>query len=117
MTRKKITEALFRAQNGFCASCGKGMLLYQSGVYFDNTQVIASIDHLKARRVGGVDSIENMVAMHRGCNSAKGHRQPTGCELIFLSVVHAKLEIVPLAQVQDGPGKATLGDVWPKETA
>jgi hypothetical protein len=49
-----------------------------------------SVDHVIPRGAGGGDHDLNKVAMHRRCNSAKNHRFPTGCELIFHHIVLVK---------------------------
>jgi hypothetical protein len=124
-TRRLRLEALFEAQNGFCASCGLTMLLRDDPDADGNSDGrLISEDHLVARKSGGGHDITNRVAMHRYCNSVKGHRAPTGCERIFHLLVLTKLEMieaaahignVPMARKVFGEeSRATLGDLWPK---
>lgn len=50
-----------------------------------------SIDHVVSRNQGGDDAFTNKLAMHALCNSKKGNRPPTGCELLWLDMVHSQL--------------------------
>lgn len=51
----------------------------------------ATIEHVLPRRLGGRD-FGNVVAAHSCCNDKKGGRAPTGCELIALAWVNAKVQ-------------------------
>lgn len=42
----------------------------------------------------------NHVAAHGQCNSVKGHRPPTGCELIWLLAVDARLNRQSIAETR-----------------
>lgn len=124
-TRRLLVEALYEAQGRLCASCGKPMYLQTRHAIIVNIMDYASIDHLYARNIGGGDDVTNKVAMHVRCNSSKGNRLPTACELIFHQLVLEKLEMVEAASaianipaarhVYGEPSTATLGDLWPKE--
>lgn len=50
----------------------------------------ASIDHVVPRALGGLNE-GNIVAVHLRCNGRKGGRMPTGCELVVLAWVNARL--------------------------
>lgn len=125
-TRRLRVEALFDAQGGLCASCGRRMLLRDDPDSQGNSDGrLVSEDHFISRKAGGGHDITNRVAMHRDCNSAKGNRPPTGCERIFHQLVLEKLEMVEAAahianipaarRVFVGEGRSpTLGDLWPK---
>jgi hypothetical protein len=84
-----------------------------------NYLLYASRDHLIPRKRGGTDCPRNAVAMHVACNSRKGDRLPTGCEMIFHALVLARLhlppetDVVPHFEPTDAP-RATIGDLWPK---
>jgi len=46
-----------------------------------------SVDHVLAQSLGGYSGRGNVVLAHIDCNSAKGNRLPTGCEMIWLQLV------------------------------
>lgn len=50
--------------------------------------------------------------MHKRCNGAKGDREPTGCELIWLEMVKARTG----GSLHDVPEEApvTLAAIWPR---
>lgn len=89
---RRIIKALYEAQRGICPACGHKMPPLGDPTW---PQLMPSVDHVTARAKGGGDHIGNMLAMHRGCNSAKGDRAPTGCELIWHHMVLARLELHP----------------------
>lgn len=89
--RRHVTE-LFEAQRGRCASCGER---FPPAGDLSETLNHPSIDHIKARSIGGIDDITNMVLMHVRCNSAKMHREPNGCERIYHDLVLTGLELHP----------------------
>lgn len=95
LVRSKVREptlTLFRAQNGYCAGCGHRLPPIGDLCLIVNCP---SIDHFIARARGGGDHIGNMLLMHSRCNSAKGDRDPTGCERIWHQVVLAALDMHP----------------------
>lgn len=80
-----LRKVLFRAQGGRCGICGWPVRNFKA----------ASIEHVVPRSLGGFWGLGNMVAAHRDCNQAKGDRLPTGCELIWLLAVNARLDVQP----------------------
>jgi len=80
--KRQFRLALRRAQFGRCAICGGNM----------KRGKVHSIDHVVPQSRGGRD-VGNLVLAHRPCNEAKANREPTGCELIWLAAVNARLEI------------------------
>jgi len=103
-----LTKILFEAQNGICPACGMPLVPLQD-LCLDQDRL--SVDHVHPRSAGGADHLGNMLAMHRRCNSAKGNRAPTGCELIWHALVLEKLEFWTQPPDTSGP---TLGDIWPR---
>jgi hypothetical protein len=91
--RKEVTyliERMAEAQKGLCILCG-------TRIFFDVelpdwAPQRASFDHVLPRSRGGVN-VGNRLAAHRRCNEDKGNRMPTGCELVWLAAVNAKLGI------------------------
>jgi 5-methylcytosine-specific restriction endonuclease McrA len=75
---------LLPAQDGLCPTCGKPVH------YLDET-----LDHVLALRLGGADRLGNVLVSHFDCNHDKGHRLPTGCELIWLLAVNARIGVLP----------------------
>jgi hypothetical protein len=115
---RRFIVRLFDAQGGLCAACGEQMFLPKVH-QIANYLLYASRDHLVPRKRGGGDDPRNAVAMHVGCNSRKGDRPPTGCELIFHTLVLERLHLPPETDVDphilvgEQP-RATLADLWPK---
>ncbi len=50
-------------------------------------------DHVIPRSKGGINRA-NLIAAHPWCNTQKGNRNPTGCELIWLDMVNTKMGFV-----------------------
>lgn len=92
--KQELTARLARLQGGLCALCGMPMLL---SARF-GTRKGRSIDHTWPRNRAGprgprkapTGIFGNKVAAHGQCNSTKGDRAPTGCELIWLMAVNAR---------------------------
>lgn len=76
-------DRLVPAQDWKCYLCGQSM----------RTRNEQSVDHVWPRVRNGYDGMGNMLAAHRACNTAKGERYPTGCELIMLHGINLKLRI------------------------
>jgi hypothetical protein len=80
-----IHRVLWRLQGGLCAICGQPI----------GSPRQASVDHVIAETLGGVSHLGNFVVTHGRCNRAKSNRLPTGCELIWLLAVNARLGVGP----------------------
>lgn len=78
---------LYVAQDGVCALCGQPM----TGRPFQ-----FSLDHVVPRSKGGADGFGNLVLCHGECNGRKTNDDPTGCEMIWLIAVNARLGTPPL---------------------
>lgn len=85
---------------------------------FPWTQNAATLEHVFPQRRGGKDG--TCVAVHAKCNSNKGHRPPTGCELLALDCVRTKVLASPrlvalirhaLEVVGGAPAWATFGQI------
>jgi 5-methylcytosine-specific restriction endonuclease McrA len=79
-------EILYAAQDGKCASCGGKM----------GKLIQASLDHVIPISIGGVDALGNLVLMHGICNAEKSNDIPTGCEMVCLLAVNAKVGALPV---------------------
>jgi hypothetical protein len=107
--RMKLIGVLWKHQGAVCAICAKPMAA-RCRMKSSNR---LSVDHVfpldrrhlrsgtfrriffmseKAARRGGF----NYVCAHAKCNSEKGNRHPTGCELIWLQAVNARRGYDPL---------------------
>jgi len=75
---------LYAAQDGLCP-CGDPI---------ENEK--PSLDHVVPRSLGGQDRIGNLLVMHGICNGRKSNDIPTGCELVWLLAVNAKLGVEPM---------------------
>ncbi len=113
----RVIAALWTVQGGVCSICGREV----APVYRPGRGSAASRDHTFPRfreqtagrprppalgRWGGHLRIPITMA-HAKCNSRKGARWPTGCEMIWLLAVNARLGAVslpkretPLVQMQ-----------------
>jgi 5-methylcytosine-specific restriction endonuclease McrA len=84
----RLIQRLVEAQDRICPLCDDWL---EFDPEFDIAHPLRpSVDHVVPRSKGG-GQIGNLIAMHRECNCAKGDRQPTGCELIWLALVNARL--------------------------
>jgi 5-methylcytosine-specific restriction endonuclease McrA len=79
-------ERLFAAQGGLCAICGQPL---------DPVIHRATTDHVIPLALGGRDALGNFVAVHRRCNTWKANDIPTGCEMVWLLFVNAKVGASP----------------------
>jgi hypothetical protein len=86
---KRFRGWIARAQNGLCANCAQPLNLSKKtkATHAD----APTMDHVKCRSNGGSPHLGNILVMHRKCNNRKGDREPTGCELVWLGMVNAKL--------------------------
>jgi 5-methylcytosine-specific restriction endonuclease McrA len=92
VTRQALRRAIVAAQEGICAGCCEPV----SAETPLNKPLSASLDHVIPRRHGGHNLVGNLIVMHERCNSeVKGGRMPTGCELIWLLAVNARLGVGP----------------------
>ena len=79
-------------QGGKCGICGEGVIYPPNVVY----KVTSPVLHPTEEHVYPISKFQdrvswgNIVLAHRGCNSKKQDRMPTGCELIWLEVVNVK---------------------------
>ena len=77
-------RALLRAQEGHCGLCGHDL------------RGEASIDHVIPRALSGANGLGNLVLAHSLCNSDKSNDVPTGCEMVWLLAVNARLGVMPV---------------------
>jgi hypothetical protein len=78
---------LWEAQDKYCAVCGREMT---EGLKFDET-CGWTIEHVYNHASRRYYADGNKLVSHASCNNAKGDREPTGCEIILLHAVNAKL--------------------------
>lgn len=83
---KLVRRVLGRAQGGLCALCADPL---------EPKPHLFTVDHVVPLGRRGPDAFGNIVAAHKGCNNAKADRMPTGCELIWLLAVNARLDVQP----------------------
>lgn len=83
---------LIVAQSSFCALCGEW--LDEAERASDTRR--PSVDHVIPRDLGGTNAF-NLVAAHNLCNAQKQNDLPTGCEVIWLLVVNARMRQLPEA--------------------
>jgi len=85
---------LHRAQGGLCAICGERIeIQFYARV---DRRMTASTEHVIPLSLKGPPGLGNLVCAHRGCNEDKGDRPPTGCELIWLLAVNARMGVGPV---------------------
>jgi 5-methylcytosine-specific restriction endonuclease McrA len=85
---RTLIERIIEYQLGRCLLCGTGLDADQDFPAYDDRR--PSLDHVLPRSRGGAH-VGNRLAAHRKCNSDKSNRLPTGCELVWLEVVNARL--------------------------
>ncbi|WP_457351350.1 HNH endonuclease [Sphingomonas sp. UYP23] len=81
---------LILVQGSLCALCGK----YLDERDRESDTLRPSIDHMIPRDLGGTNRF-NVVAAHSACNAQKQNDLPTGCELIWLLLVNARMRALP----------------------
>jgi 5-methylcytosine-specific restriction endonuclease McrA len=77
---------LWDAQRGICGLCGKPMRGGQND----------SLDHVIPHSLGGHNGAGNSLLCHSECNGRKSNDVPTGCEMVFLLAVNARIGALPL---------------------
>ena len=90
----RLRAVILRHQNGLCAICGQRILVGPKGAA-PNPDV-ASLDHVIPWSFGGKDEPGNFVVTHFICNQVKADTFPTGCTLIWLMAVNARLGWSPV---------------------
>jgi 5-methylcytosine-specific restriction endonuclease McrA len=81
----QIRSVLWRVQHRTCALCGHPL----------RSPFSVTIEHVVPRSRGGLWGFGNVVGAHVTCNHRKADRMPTGCELIWLLAVNARLGVQP----------------------
>lgn len=97
-----MRRKMFAVLDGNCGLCGDPIVNVRSVTY----------DHVLPRALGG-GNYANIIPAHSECNGKKANRFPTGCELIVLAVVNARLGEGPNIAQKLGQ-RATLADIWPQ---
>lgn len=91
--RRALHGLLLRMQDYRCGICGGKM--HRRAEW----PLSCTTDHVIPKSRGGPDSLGNFVVAHGICNSRKGDRMPTGCEILFLLSVNNRLGIKPAVLV------------------
>lgn len=89
----RLLQSLIDAQEGVCIGCGCSLSMenpHTGRVYFENHRLRPTFDHV-VPRARTTRHKGNLLAAHRQCNGDKADRDPTGCELIWLEVVNARI--------------------------
>jgi 5-methylcytosine-specific restriction endonuclease McrA len=86
--RRKQREQLWEAQGKICFLCGEKMY----PVSHTRADRGWSMDHVRPASKGH-SRVRNVLLAHSKCNREKDDREPTGCELLLLEAVNAKLTI------------------------
>lgn len=84
---RELRVRLAKVQNGLCGICGGALPINPH---------LASLDHVIPRAMGGKDSVGNYVLAHKECNGEKANDVPTGCEMVWLLLVNAKMGALPV---------------------
>jgi 5-methylcytosine-specific restriction endonuclease McrA len=95
----EVRRAAWRAQEGICAMCGHPMgRETRKRIPRAEMELQPTAQHVIpqgwpgcANKVGG-----NIVAAHWRCNHDHGHKPPTGCHLVWLMAVNARLGFQPV---------------------
>lgn len=86
-------RALRWAQNSICAGCGTHLPSVSRLKRYDPQY--PTFDHIILKSVGGTRTLNNGLLKHQRCNQARANRAPTGCDLIWLAAVQARLSVRP----------------------
>lgn len=78
---------IWEAQGKHCSVCGEHM----HPIAGSHPTRGWTIDHVYNRASRRYLADGNKLVCHRGCNQRKADREPTGCELILLHMVNARL--------------------------
>jgi hypothetical protein len=104
---------LWAAQGGCCFHCGRPMAATRRG---GNFQARWSREHLYPKSTTGRDVRNNVVLAHRGCNAARGNREPTEDEIIRAGAIFAAIGQTAFLRFRDRPAAPPLGTlaaIWP----
>ena len=82
-------QRLRRAQGDLCAGCATRFL--KDSVLGPRDPRYPTFDHVIPRSRGGRRSLDNFLLKHRRCNEIRGNAPPTGCDLVWLAAVRARV--------------------------
>jgi 5-methylcytosine-specific restriction endonuclease McrA len=85
--RTELENRLWKAQQGLCSICRERLLSDER--FLDDTGW--SLDHVFPRAHYELGNRGNVLLAHKLCNRVKSDRDPTGCEVVLLHSVNAKL--------------------------
>jgi 5-methylcytosine-specific restriction endonuclease McrA len=94
-------RALRWAQGSICAGCGAH--LPSSSRLKIHDPRYPTFDHVIPRSRGGRTVLTNGLLKHQECNAKRGNSDPTGCDLIWVEFVRARLAVRPRS-VKGAPG-------------
>lgn len=101
---RSLMERMIDAQQGRCILCWT--MIDMEADFDPSAPAKPSFDHVLPRSLGGANEGNRLIA-HRHCNTDKGNRRPTGCELVWLAAVNARL--APAAEIPATKGASHEG--------
>lgn len=84
-TWKRQDHKLFCAQKSRCGVCFEIL-----GPRKDGGEIRWNLDHVWPKRYRR-GNWGNIVLAHTRCNGKKADRRPTGCQILFLTIVNARM--------------------------
>lgn len=84
-------KRLYEIQQGVCAICG-GLMPKQSLWRFEGIDR-PTLDHVQPLALGGMDTLCNIVAAHKSCNTERADALPTPRELSWLEIVKSSMRM------------------------
>ena len=81
------------AQGSVCAACGGHLPSAKRLKRFHPDY--PTFDHVLPRSKGGGRTLHNGLLKHHRCNMARRNLPPTGCDLIWLEFIRARLAVKP----------------------
>lgn len=86
---RSVRTAIWEAQGKLCAVCGQKMV--PKTMYHPRRGW--TIEHVYNHASRRYYAEGNRLISHAECNNRKGDREPTGCEIILLHAVNARLGV------------------------
>lgn len=106
--RVDLENRLWKAQQGLCSICRERLLRDER--FRDDSGW--SLDHVFPRAHYELGNKGNVLLAHKLCNRVKSDRDPTGCEVVLLHMVNARLGHQLARPYKRERPSSTIRDAW-----